>query len=34
MFALLLALSSYLAHTIYEAARAEQEFRDTIKLED
>ena len=34
MIALLMALSAYLAHTIYDAAKAEQEFRDAIKLED
>jgi len=33
MFALLLALSAYLAHTIYEAARAEQEFRVQVARE-
>ena len=33
MIALLMALSAYLAHTIYEAAKAEQEFRAQVAKE-
>ena len=33
MFAILLALSAYLAHTIYDAAKAEQEFRAQVAKE-
>ena len=33
MIALLLALSAYLAHTIYDAAKAEQEFRAQVAKE-
>ena len=33
MFVLLLALCAYLTHTIYEAAKAEQEFRAQVAKE-
>ena len=33
MIALLMALSAYLAHTIYDAAKAEQEFRAQVAKE-